>query len=271
VSRISVARTHALDFSFMSDTSCLGDFTPSTVVHTRDRAWKDYYLDEFKRLDDTWPKPPNVSSWTGQDFASYWSDSSIVVFAYRRMALLSRSTGKEEWQRSFDRNPEHESNALFLRDGFAAFEGDSLTCRDYHGQQRWQAPAKKDWHLPWPIVDPDGRPRPTAPRLASELIPVYTDSAVLFLSATDGRLRDSMRAYGPKRTVLCDAEHFYISDSLGARVLARDGSAVVTLRLPYMTFVLWDRGDIVAFYSDPLQLLLNSATAERLSRQMKQN
>ena len=274
LSHIPIAETHAVDFFFVSDTHCLGrSFEPSTEVHPRDRAWKDYYLDEFRRLDDTWPKSPNFSYGYNQSvvhFVAYWSDSFVVIFAYRRMALLSRSTGMVVWQRSFDRDVDHESNALFLRDGFVAFEGDSLTCRDYWGQQRWQVPARKDWHLPWPTLNPDV-PRPTAPRLVSERIPVFTDSTVLFLSATDGRLRDSIGAFGPKRTVLYEGEHLYISDSLGSRVLKTDGTPLVTLHLPYLTFPLWYKGSIVAFYSRPLQLLLSSVTAERLSRQMKQN
>jgi hypothetical protein len=267
---VAVAGTHAVNFSFVSDTSCLGDFEPSTVVHPGDRAWKDCFLDEFKRLDDTWPKPSNVSNWRGQDLASYWSDSFVVVFAYRRMALLSLNTGKEVWQRSIDRNDEHERNALFLRDGFATFEGDSLTCRDYQGQQRWSVPAPKDWRLPWPMPDTEIR-RPTAPRLVGERIPVFTDSTIRLLSAADGQSRSSMRVYGPKRTVLYEGDYLYISDSLGSRILRTDGTPLVTLRLPYLTFPLWDKGNIVAFYSRQLHLLLNSATAERLSRLAGQN
>jgi hypothetical protein len=273
LSRIPNAEKHAVDFFFVSDTYCLGAFEPSTEVHPRDRTWKDYYLDEFKRLADTWPKSPGFSYGHGQSvvgFLSFWSDSQVVITAYRRLALLSRSSGKVVWQRSFDRNDEHERNALFLRDGFATFEGDSLTYRDYQGQQRWQVPAPKDWHLPWPILYPDV-PRHTAPRLASELMPVFTDSAMFFLSVADGRLCDSIRAYGPKRTVLYEGEHLYVSDSLGSRVLEKNAAPLVTLRLPYMTFPLWDRGSIVAFYSRSLHLLLNSATAERLSRLMEQN
>jgi len=272
LSRIPIDENHGVGLFFMSDTDC-AVHGYGNGVHPRDRAWKELYIDEFKRLASIWPLTPNFSYGYGQhvvNFTSYWTDSFVVITSYRRVALLSRSSGKVVWQRSFDQDYRCQANAFFIQEGYAAFEGDTLTFRDYKGQRRWQASARTDWRLPWPMLDPDV-PRPTAPRLASDLIPVCTDSAVFFFSATDGQQRDSIRALGPKRVVLYDREHFYVSDSLGSRVLKTDGTPLATLQLPHLTFTLWDKGNIAAFYSRPLSLLLNSATAERLSQLMNQN
>jgi hypothetical protein len=271
LSRIPFTENHAVGLFFASDTECaLHHFEPPRV-HPRDRAWKEFDLDEFRRLADSWPRTYSVGH--GQyavDFASYWTDSFAVVISHRHMALLSLGSGRTVWQRSFDRDYRLPGNALFLREGYATFEGDSLTFRDYQARRRWQVPAQPDWRLPWPVLSSDVR-RPTAPRLAAGLVPVVTDSAVFFFSASDGEQRGGIQALGLKSTVLYDREHFYISDSLGSRVLKADGSPVVTLRLPYMTFPLWDKGSIVASYSRPLHLLLSSATAKRLSRLLEQN
>jgi hypothetical protein len=267
-----IAENHGVGLFFISDTDCaVHDY--GNGVHPRDRAWKELYLDEFKRLADNWPLTPNFSYGNGQhvvNFTSYWTDSFVVITSYRRVALLSRVSDKVVWQRSFDRDYRCQANAFFLQAGYAAFEGDTLTFRNYKGLRCWQMPARTDWHLPWPMLDPDV-PRPTAPRLAGDLIPVCTDTAVFFFSATDGQQRGSIWTFGPKRTFLYDREHFYVSDSLGSRVLKTDGVPIASLHLPYLTFPFWDNGNIVAYYSRPLRLLLKSATAERLSRLMWQN